>query len=111
MAGALVALRFVDPETYLDALVSTSSRDGVFRLSPVLPGRYTLRAESPDFVVSAHGQQIDVGDRDLGGVEIRLDRGGTIFGQIDGVEGHAPRDLHVEAMSPESDVVTGRISG
>jgi hypothetical protein len=83
--------------------MTASEPDGTFRLGPVRPGRYDLRAEAgerspglaPDLVLAAGGE--------LSGVTIVLQDGGTLRGRISSRANGQPVDhADVIVSEPES---------
>ena len=69
------------------ATSNTASTDfeGLFTLEPVPTGRYRLSATAPGYMVTELEQPVTVGRESIEGLEIKLERGGAVTGQILGL--------------------------
>ncbi len=69
------------------AASNTASTDfeGVFTLEPVPAGRYRLSATAPGYMVIELEQPVTVGRESVEGLEIKLEKGGAVTGQILGL--------------------------
>jgi len=63
-----------------------TSEDGTFRLFPVAQGRYRLTASGESFAPRALESPVVVAEEPLNGLEIVLERGGSISGRILGLD-------------------------
>ena len=87
----MIGLQPVNPQfgTMRNAVVR--DRNGEFELSGVLPGKYILSANAPDFTNRGSGlstqQIVDVGLADLEGIQLTLTAPQTISGRVVAPEG------------------------
>jgi protocatechuate 3,4-dioxygenase beta subunit/sarcosine oxidase gamma subunit len=89
VAGAKVELapeNHFEPRQYQDV----TGEDGRFRLSPVLAGRYRLKARADGFSETEHLAPIAVAGEPVSNLDVTLDRGAALSGNILGL---APEDL------------------
>jgi protocatechuate 3,4-dioxygenase beta subunit len=63
-----------------------SGPDGSFTLAGVADGTYRLLAEKEGFAQDLEGQELTVAGSSLGGIEVKLTRGGAIAGQLLGLD-------------------------
>lgn len=75
--------------------------DGAFRISPVQRGRYRLLAESEEYAPSEAKGEIDVSGRSVEGLEVVLESGGAVAGQVLGLKPEELAHVEVEAHSED----------
>lgn len=63
-----------------------SGPDGSFTLTSVPEGTYAILAQKEGFAMDREGQELVVAGGSVGGVEVRLSRGGAVVGQLLGLE-------------------------
>lgn len=82
VASARVLL--VEGRRFWDLPSATSNADGSFTIEGVADGTYRIRAEKEGFA-GGEGEEVTVAGS-VGGVEVRLSTGGTIVGQLKGLD-------------------------
>lgn len=63
-----------------------SSADGSFRFAPVVDGVYDLRAERQDYSTAEIAERVRVAGGPVAGIEVRLERGIEVHGEILGLD-------------------------
>lgn len=86
---------------------TTSLADGSFVLTDVLEGAYQLRGESDGYAPVE--LPIHVASEPVGGLVLRLDRGGSIVGQVRGLEFAALSQVRLFASSDRSNSRSGTL--
>ena len=85
--------------------------DGRFRLSPVVDGRYRLRASTEDWPESELPGTVVVAGEPLANLEITLDRGATLSGKVLGLEPADLAGVKVEARGDRGSTVAAWTDG
>jgi hypothetical protein len=78
---------------YLPSLVAETADDGSFRLESITPGDWRLQAERPGLGLA--WLVIPVPEAGLAGIELTLQRSGSIAGQVQGAGGEALTMMHL----------------
>lgn len=82
--GARVSLR--EGWRSWDLPRGVSGADGSFTLTSVADGTYHLLAEKEGYARNEEGQEVTVAGSSVGGVEVKLGRGGAVAGQLLGLD-------------------------
>ena len=82
-----------DPRSYQAA----SGPDGRFEILAVVDGSFDLAAEAEGFAPAVHPAVVEVAGRDVGGLEVVLRQGATLFGRIRGLERERIAEVEVTA--------------
>jgi len=108
VAGARVALRSLALRERQEYQGRTGI-DGAFRISPVSRGHYRLYAESEGYSPAEARENLEVADESLDGIEVVLEAGGAIVGQVVGLKPEELAQVEVEAHSEDSGSVSAVI--
>ncbi|HEX3128346.1 MAG TPA: carboxypeptidase regulatory-like domain-containing protein [Thermoanaerobaculia bacterium] len=82
--GASVSLR--EGWRSWDLPRGTSGADGSFTLTGVADGNYHLSAQKEGYAIDPDGEDVTVAGSSVGGLEVKLSRGGTVTGQLLGLD-------------------------
>lgn len=85
--------------------------DGRFRLTPVVPGRYRLKAAAEGFTETELPRTIVVAGDPISNLEIALDRGALLSGQILGLSPEDLAQVTVEARGERGNTVAAWTDG
>ena len=77
---------------------ATTSSDGRFTVRGVRDGDYRVRVSAAGYAAADLGRTLSVAGEPLAGVDVTLERGGTIVGRVSGVDERDLGDLVVEAQ-------------
>lgn len=88
-----------------------TGEDGRFRLSPVIEGRYRLKAGAEGYTETGLPEAVVVAAEPVAGLELALDRGTLLSGKILGLPPEDLAQVEVEARSDRGDTVTAWTDG
>lgn len=101
VAGAWVRLRLPERAGQQREYGARSEHDGSFRLGPVADGRYLLRATATGYAETTSRTSVLVQGESVDGLEVTLSRGGSLAGQVVGLDKEELWRLRVEARSED----------
>ncbi|HWN44317.1 MAG TPA: carboxypeptidase regulatory-like domain-containing protein [Thermoanaerobaculia bacterium] len=96
-----------DPRQYRDV----TGEDGRFRLSTVVAGRYRLKAGADGFTETQHPGTLAVLNEPVSNLEITLDKGAMLSGNILGLPAEDLAQVEVEARGDNGDTVAAWTDG
>jgi protocatechuate 3,4-dioxygenase beta subunit len=85
--------------------------DGRFRLAPVLPGRYRLKAAADGFSDTTLPKTVEVAAEPVANLEITLEKGAALSGKILGLPPEDLSQVTVEARGERGDTVAAWTDG
>jgi protocatechuate 3,4-dioxygenase beta subunit len=91
------SVRLAPPGRPWGGPATRSERGGTFKLSGVQDGDYRLWVDAEGYAPSGGEQALSVSGEPIAGLEVVLDAGGTIFGEIRGVEPELLNEVTVRA--------------
>jgi len=94
----------LDPDPKVQA---TTDTDGRFRIAPGRGGEYVVLVRAAGFATAEWGP-VEIGGGELAGLEIELDRGGSIAGRVTPPEGREARGQIVAVSRGDGDVFSTR---
>ena len=101
VAGARVSAGPPSPRfPFAAAAAAASDGEGSFTLGGLADGSYVVRAEKAGFAAAGTEEPVRVEGAAVDGVELRLERGGAIFGQVYGLEREELPQLQIVARQP-----------
>lgn len=104
--GARVVAAAIDRSQELTA---ASDPGGGFSIAGVPPGLYRLSAEKPGFATAAPRSPVEVATHDVEEIELVLEPGARLGGQVLGVEWSQLADLRVTARGPQGEALAAMI--
>ncbi|HEX5715403.1 MAG TPA: carboxypeptidase-like regulatory domain-containing protein [Thermoanaerobaculia bacterium] len=96
-----------DPRQYRDV----TGEDGRFRLSQVVAGKYRLRGGADGFVDTERPGVLAIADEPVSNLEITLDKGAVLSGDILGLPAEDLAQVEVEARGDNGDTVAAWTDG
>lgn len=96
-----------EPRLYRDV----TGEDGRFRLSPVLAGRYRLKAGADGFTDTERPGTLAIAGEPVSNLEITLDRGAALSGKILGLSPEDLPQVEVEARADSGETVAAWTDG
>lgn len=98
VVGARVSLR--EGWRSWDMPSTVSGADGSFTLAGVADGTYRLSGQKDGYALDEEGQEVIVAGTSVGGLEIKLSRGGAIVGQLLGLDFTDLSQVRIFSASP-----------
>lgn len=102
LRGAWLSLHPIQEAEPRPGASARSAADGSFRFRDIPDGLYRLNGSAPGHIDSPTEDEVLVAGREVGGLVLRLGRGGTITGRILGVAGEETGLLRIEALREDS---------
>lgn len=96
-----------EPRLYRDV----TGEDGRFRLSPVVAGKYHLRAGADGFTDTEHPGTLTVAADPVSNLEVLLDKGATVSGRILGLAAEDLAQVEVQARGDNRETVPAWTDG
>jgi hypothetical protein len=107
VAGA--AIELLPQSGSASSLFATSGADGGFRFQAVGEGSYRIQAEKSGYAAATPESEVRVEGAAVSGLELRLERGGAIAGQIHGLPFQDLAQVQIVATSPDQPGQAGRV--
>jgi len=95
---------------YITGATAVTGQDGTYALGPVSRGRYSLSVNTPpgyivaDLSFGQRGPEANVANQDVEGIDIKLEKAGTIRGRVVDSNGHSVAkgrvSLSLESINP-----------